>query len=77
MQQPQYIMGTCNMSLTTCQDKAQCQEICRIAIDIINLPDEGGMQGCNCRCRLKSLDRAMANITAAALGTKSGSRKES
>ena len=29
----------------------QCQEICRMATDTINLPDEGGMQGCNCKCK--------------------------
>ena len=29
----------------------QCQETCRMATDTLNLPDEGGMQGCKCKCK--------------------------
>ena len=29
----------------------QCQETCWMATDTINLPNEGGMQGCNCKCK--------------------------
>ena len=29
----------------------QRQETCRMATDTINLLDEGGMQGCNCKCK--------------------------
>ena len=29
----------------------QCQETCRMATDTIHLPDEGGMQGCNGKCK--------------------------
>ena len=28
----------------------QCQKTCQMATDTINMPDEGGMQGCNCKC---------------------------
>ena len=33
------------------QGTMQCQETCRMVIDTINLPDEGGMQGRNCKCK--------------------------
>ena len=43
---------TCNMPLTMCRDGTmQCQETCRMATITINLLDEGGMQGCNCKCK--------------------------
>ena len=29
----------------------QCQETCWMATNTINLLDEGGVQGCNCKCK--------------------------
>ena len=43
--------GTCNMPLTTRRDKAQCNVKRHMATNTINLLDEGGMQGCNYKCK--------------------------
>ena len=53
MQQPQSILWHLQYALdnTLRQGTMQCQETCRMAFDTINLLDEDGMQGCNCKCK--------------------------
>ena len=52
-QQPQSILWLLQYALDNAprQGTMQCRETCRMAIDTINLLDEGDMQGCNCKCK--------------------------
>ena len=51
--QPQSILWHLQYALDTAprQGTMQHQETCRMATDTIKLLDEGGMQGCNCKCK--------------------------
>ena len=53
MPQPQSIVWHLQYALHKAlrQGTMQCQETRLMATDTINLPDEGGMQGCNCKCK--------------------------
>ena len=52
-QQPQLILWHLQYALDNAprQGTMQCHETCHMAIDTINLLDESGMQGCNCKCK--------------------------
>ena len=51
--QPQSIVWHLQYALDNAsrEGKIQWQETCRMATNTINVLDEGGMQGCNCKCK--------------------------